>query len=76
MSNVVYLLEGYGELRTNGVALGGLIWDNYWNNEFFFRAWWNLAMVKLGKKHGWLVKWMKGEAMERIKVDTVLKLNI
>lgn len=25
MSNVVYLLQGYGGLKTNGVALGGLI---------------------------------------------------
>jgi hypothetical protein len=33
-------------------------------------------MVKLGGKHAWLVKSMKGEAMERIKIDTFLKLNI
>ncbi len=29
VNNVVYLLQGYGGLRTNGVALGGLIRDNY-----------------------------------------------
>jgi hypothetical protein len=33
-------------------------------------------MVKLGEKHAWLVKSMKGEVMERIKVDPFLKLNI